>query len=182
MILEFSRTSILGAGLAMALSSTAMAGGFSKNTGFGTFGGANSQTKIKIKSGYVNYRSSTYADARVRSLYGGKILEADAEAGNHTSYTVDGDSRYKQWKKAKAKVYAKGGNVMAKSRSENYVTIQVGGKAYIVTKEVARAMARFTPLGTTAAADSTVSVESTSTGYLHTVTGSSSKATVRVKN
>ena len=130
----------------------------------------------------MKYKSRTYASAKVESLYGGKILKADAVGGNQSNYSAYGKSNYKQWKSAKAKVYAKGGNVMAKARSENLVKIRVSGKTYVVTREVARAMARFTPLGTTATADGYSTVTIKSNGYASAVTGSSSKAQVRVKN
>jgi len=109
------------------------------------------------------------------------VLEAAGEAGNETSFYVKGNVKYHQQKKSRAKVYAKGGNVAAKARSVNKTTIYVGGKAYVVAKEVARAMARHTPIGTTAAADSQSTISGQGSGYIAGSTSTHNKASVRVQ-
>lgn len=172
----------MGAAITTIFSHTVAAGGFSKTTGFGSYGAAHSETNVAATSKYFDYKSKTSASGRSDSLFDGKILEAGATAKNVTSFTGKGNVTYKQWKAAKSKVYAKGGNVMAKSRAENYVTIHVSGKSYVVSREIARSMARFTPLGTTAAADSASHVSVVSNGYVGTTTGTSAKASVRVAN
>lgn len=163
------------------LAAPAQAGGFSKSSGGAAYGSAVSQASTRLKSGYIDYSSDTYAKAATESLFGGKVLQATGEAGNDTSFYVKGNVKYHQQKKAKAKVYAKGGSVMAKARSANTTTIYVGGKAYVVAKEVARAMARHTPLGTTAAADSQATLSAQGSGYIAGSTSTHNKATVRVQ-
>jgi hypothetical protein len=157
------------------------AGGFSKSSGGAAYGKAVSKAGTRLKSGYIDYKSDTYAKAATRSLFGGKVLEATGQAGNDTSFYVKGDVKYHQQKKSRAKVYAKGGNVAAKARSVNKTTIHVGGKAYVVAKEVARAMARHTPLGTTAAADSQATLSAQGNGYIAGSTSTHNKAHVRVQ-
>lgn len=172
---------ISGMILNIAVATPSKAGGFSGSGGTAAYGAGNSTTSVKVKSKYSNYKSKTHANAEVKVLYGGKIAIGNANAGNVSSYTAKGKSKYQQWKSSKAKVYAKGGNVMAKARSENKVTIVAAGKTYVVSKEVARAMARFTPLGTTAAAESTAYVGAASSGYLGVKTATQNSATVRVR-
>lgn len=162
---------------------SAEAGGFSRTSGGpAAYGSANSNTGVAAKSHYVDYRSNTFATAQTRSLYGGRILEGFAAAGNDTSFYVVGNVTYKQWKRAKAKVIAKGGNVLAKARSENLVVIYVGGRRQLVSHEVARALARHTPLGTTAVADSVSHVSISGSGYIRGTASSRNTATVRVRN
>ncbi len=160
---------------------TANAGGFSRTTQAGAFGASSSGTSVKVRSKYAKYTSQTYTNTSVEVLYGGKIAIGKASAGNHTSYYAKGKSKYKQWKSTKAKVYAKGGNVLAKAHSSNYVTIKAAGKTYVVSREVARSIARFTPLGTTAAASSHTYVSAGSSRYLGITTGGTASAVVRIK-
>lgn len=181
--LKFSGFASLLAASAMVavLAAPAQAGGFSKSSGGAAHGMATSQASTRLKSGYIDYTSDTYAKAATDSLFHGKVLEATGEAGNDTSFFVKGNLKYHQKKKSKAKVYAKGGSVMAKARSSNKTTIYVGGKAYVVAKEVARAMARHTPLGTTAAADSRATLSAQGNGYIAGSTSTHNKAAVRVQ-
>ncbi|MGH1418393.1 MAG: hypothetical protein ACRBCJ_06010 [Hyphomicrobiaceae bacterium] len=168
--------------LAFAHSITiANAGGFSRTTGAGAFGAASSGTSVNVRSKYAKYKSNTYANTSVQVLYGGRIAIGKAKAGSHTSYYAKGKSKFKQWKQTKAKVYAKGGNVLAKARTSNYVTIRAAGKTYVVSHEVARSIARFTPLGTTAAASSNTYVSGASSQYLGITTGGTASAVVRIK-
>ncbi len=166
---------------ALGAATSAHAGGFSRHHGSGAFGAATSGTHVNVKSKYAHYKSSTYATTSVEVLYGGKIAIGKAYAGNHTSFYAKGKSKYKQWKQTKAKVYAKGGKVLAKARTSNYVTIKAAGKTYVVSKEVARSIARFTPLGTTAAADSIAHVSAGSSKYIGVKTGTTASAVVRVQ-
>lgn len=160
---------------------SAQAGGFSRHTGSGAHASANSGTSVYAKTKRSRYRSKTSAHASVDVLYGGKIAIGQAYATNKTSFYAVGKSKYKQWKSTKAKVYAKGGNIVAKARATNYVTVKAAGKTYLVSKEVARSIARFTPLGTTATAASQTYLSGSSSGYLGVKTGSTSRAVVRVR-
>lgn len=153
-----------------------------KKTGGSAYAGANSQASIKAKTKYISYSSTTFADAGIRSLYGGQIVEGWANAGNHTEYYAIGKSDYVQHKISKAKVYAKGKSIIAKARSDTYTQIKAAGSTYVVTKEVARALARHTPLGTHAAADSDSFVQASSNGYIGVVSGTKNSAYVRVNN
>ncbi len=161
--------------------SGAVAGGFAYKTGAGGFGAASSGTSVNVRSKYTKYRSETYAKTSVEVLYGGQIVIGKASAGNTTTFKTKGKSNYKQWKSTKVKVYAKGGNVLAKARGENYVTIKAAGKTYVVSKEVAKSIARFTPLGTTAASSTQNYINASSSGYLGIKTGATNKATVRIQ-
>jgi hypothetical protein len=118
----------------------------------------------------------------VNSLYNGQLIEGYANAGNLTNSYLEGDATYDQHNKAKAQVYAKGGNVLAKARSKTYTTIVVDGVTYVVAEELARALARYTPLGTTAAASSDTNVSAQGNGYIGVNTGTKNEATVRVQN
>lgn len=185
MALKFNLSGVAGllaaAAMLATLAAPVHAGGFSKSSGGAAYGSATSQAGTRLKSGYIDYKSDTYAKANTESLFNGKVLQATGDAGNDTSFYVKGKVKYHQQKKSKAKVYAKGGSVMAKARSTNTTTIYVGGKAYVVAKEVARAVARHTPLGTTAAADSHATLSAQGSGYIAGSTKTHNKAHVRVQ-
>lgn len=166
----------------LALVGSATAGGFSKSTGSSTWGSGAASTDVSTQSGYARYRSRTWANAHTFSLHNGQIVGADGHAGNDTDFEVRGSAYYKQWNRSKAKVYAKNKNVMAKARSENHTQIYVNGKLHVVTKEVARAIARHTPLGTQAAADSEAHLTTVGSGFVSGSATKSNKASVRVRN
>lgn len=160
----------------------ANAGGFSMPTGATVYGAASSHTNASASNGYFNYNSKNYAKTDVQVLYGGKIAIGNAQAGNHSSFYATGKSKYHSKTYAKSKVYAKGGNIMTKARSQTHTKIYAGGTTYVVANEVARAMTRFTPLGTTAEADAYSNIQATSSGYIGVHTGANTHATVRVRN
>ena len=164
----------------VASTNGACAGGFSHGSGTAVFAGANSQGSTEAKSAYLDFATTTYAQTGVQTYYGGKIADGLAKAGNDTQYKAFGESTYHQKNAAKAKVYAKGGNIMAKARSTTHTKIYIAGHAYVVTNEVARAMTRFTPIGTTAAADSITSAHAAGSGYIGVTRGTSDQAYVRV--
>jgi hypothetical protein len=171
--------------LAVAASgaTSAAAGGFSMpSTGATVYGAASANTSASASNGYFSYSSRTYAKTNVKVLYGGKIAIGNASAGQSSSYYATGNSKYKSKTYAKSKVYAKGGNIMAKARASTHTKIRAGGKTYVVSKEVARAMTRFTPLGTTSEADARTYISAKSSGYIGVHSGSNTHATVRIRN
>jgi len=157
-------------------------GGFSGSSGGSAFAGGTSDAWTVVVSQYVDHSSHTFANAATSAINGGKILEGYANAGNETNSYVVGNAVYDQKNLAKAKVYAKGKNVMAKARSKTYTTITIDGHVYFVAEEVARAMARFTPIGTSAAATSETNVSAGGNGYIGVNTGTKNEATIRVQN
>lgn len=177
------RRLVFGAGAALALCGGAYAGG-GFSGGPSSFGDASSNawTVVVSESDYVDHASHTFANASVSNLHNGQLIEGNANAGNYTNSYIVGEAVYDQHNKAKAQVYAKGGNVMAKARSKTYTTIIIDGVTYVVAEELARAMARFTPLGTTAAAASDTSVFAEGNGYIGVNTGTKNEASVRIQN
>jgi hypothetical protein len=180
-------------------------GGFSFPSGGSTTATAGSRASTGAQSDYLNYSSTTFANASVDALSGGKILEGSAGAGNAqllaigqanclgqdgscktssvsqvSSNTNSENNSFLASNASKAVVYAKGGNIVAKARSQTTTTIFVGGHAYVVAVEVARALARYTPYGTSAVADSQASISAASNGYIGVNTGTKNEATVRV--
>ncbi|MFP4538078.1 MAG: hypothetical protein ACLFPA_07220 [Dichotomicrobium sp.] len=166
----------------MMLASTTAAeagGGFSQ-------GVARSDAWTTVQSAYASYNSQTFADVETgaqATVPGGvKKAWANATAGNFTTFVVeDGHAQYEQDKSAKSRVYAKGGNILAKARSENHTVIYIDGHAYVVVEELAKAISRTTPSGTHGAslADTVISTESS--GYLDVNTGTTTEATIRVR-
>jgi len=172
---------ILGAVFGSFCSIAHAGGGFSG--GPGNFGNASSNAWTEVEAaGNVDHESHTFANASVNSLHNGQLIEGYANGGNLTNSYVEGGARYDQHNKAKAQVYAKDGNVLAKARSKTYTTIVVDGVTYVVAEELARAMARYTPLGTTAAAASDAGVAAQGNGYIGVNTGTKNEASVRVQN
>ncbi|MBN2301379.1 MAG: hypothetical protein JXN60_02555 [Lentisphaerae bacterium] len=174
--------SIVVAMLPLAVLPVKADGGFSYASGGYAFGAANSDTWTSVTSEYADYTSHTFAAAETFAAGGGKLLEGSAIAGNHTVYEGLGKSEYEQTKSARTKVVAKGNNIQAKARSQSHTVIYVDGKAYVVVDELAKAMSRFTPLGTHAAATSDTQIYAAGNGYIGVNTGTKSEANVRVQN
>jgi hypothetical protein len=172
----------LGAATASLCGVAKAGGGFSG--GPSSFGNASSDawTVVVSQSDEADHESHTFANASVSSLYNGHIIEGYANGGNTTNSYIEGDATYDQHNKAKVEVYAKGGSVMGKARSQTFTTIYIDGVTYIVAEELARAMARFTPLGTTAAAASDSNVSAQGSGYIGVNTGTKNEASVRIQN
>lgn len=166
----------------MMLASTVAAeagGGFSQ-------GVARSDAWTTVQSAYAKYDSETFAEvetgAQVTGPGGVTEAWANAAAGNFTTFLVeDGDAQYEQDKSAKADVYAKGGNVLAKARSENHTVIYIDGHAYVVVEELAKAISRTTASGTQSAATADTIISAASSGYLDVNTGTKTEATIRVQ-
>jgi hypothetical protein len=157
------------------------AGGFSGGNG-GLANAASDAWTVVVSEGYVDHSSQTFATAAASASHNGQIVEGYANAGNSASSYIIGNATYEQSNSAKAKVYAKGHGVMAKARSKTYTTITMDGQVYIVAEELARAMARFTPLGSVAAAASDTNVTASGNGYIGVNTGTTNEATVRIQN
>lgn len=157
-------------------------GGFSMPGGGAAFGEAKSDAWTVIVSEQLEHQSRTFANVDTTALANGSLLNVAANAGNYTESNVVGNATYDQQNLAKAKVYAKGGSIMGKARSQTFTTICIDGVTYVVAEELARALARFTPLGTTAAAESDTSVSAQGNGYIGVNTGTKNEASVRIQN
>jgi hypothetical protein len=160
---------------------TADAGQRHKKKQAGGHASSTATARTNLALGHVLFDSTSDAFTRVDLLAGGQYIDATADAGNRTTYKGVGKTELHQNRDSKAKIYAKGGNVMAKARSAAHTTIKAGGHTYVVANEVARAMTRFTPLGTTALAASETSVSVVNTGYVGMSSSTSDKAHVRIK-
>lgn len=173
----------LGVLLLLASASSAWCGGgFSGSGGGAAFGEAASDAWTVIVSEQLEHQSHTFANVNTTALANGSLLDVDANAGNFVESIVIGNATYDQKNKAKAKVYAKGGSIIGKARSQTFTTICIDGVTYVVAEELARALARFTPLGTTAAAASDTSVSAEGNGYIGVNTGTKNEASVRIQN
>jgi hypothetical protein len=173
---------VLGAATGALCSAAQAGGGFS--SGPSSFGDASSDawTVVVSQGQTVDHTSRTFANASVSNQHNGQLVEGYANAGNVTNSYIIGQTIYDQHNQAKAQVYAKGGSVLAKARSKTYTTIVVDGQVYVVAEELARAMARFTPLGTTSAAASDTNVSAQGNGYIGVNTGTKNEAAVRIQN
>lgn len=154
---RFTLGAALSCALLVPLATVAQAGGYSSHGRAGHVGGyasasAIAQHYINAKIGHFNFKSQAEAKSNTLVGYGGKYIEGNASAGHWTKLKGYGKVKYKEYNFAKSKVIAKGKNILAKARAEKKVKIYVKGKIYFVSESEVRTMARFTPLGTTAAA------------------------------
>jgi hypothetical protein len=167
--------------LVLAGGECAGAGGYSGGNG-GLARAASDAWTVLVSEGYAEHSSHTFANAAASGSDNGQLLQGHANAGNNTSSYIIGNANYSQSNSAKAKVYVKGDGVMAKARSQTYTMITIDGHVYFVAEEVARAMARYTPIGSAAAADSETNVTASGNGYIGVNTGTTNEATVRTQN
>ncbi len=115
----------------------------------------------KFSTPRVKLRISNYAKT-VTQITHNTILEGKAIAGNNIHLVVAGKSCNSTcgngWVKlyeksdARTKIYIKGKNILAKARARNYARLKARGKLLYEYESTAIALARFTPLGTQAAA------------------------------
>jgi len=175
----------LGAVLAVATVANAEAGGFSHGSnsfGLQSLVGAHAKAKshVQAKTKYFNYMSSNYANTSA-AVVGKLFAEGNAFAGHDTMFTAYGKVGYEEKNFAKVKVYAKGGNIMAKARSKNWVKIKVKGKVYLVHEGDVAAMVRFTPLGTKAKAIASNHTSFYGRGAISYASGARTSASVRTR-
>jgi len=161
-------------------------GGFPTPYTATSHGEATSDAWTTVETEYARYESQTFADvetgAEIAYPNGFTDAWAHASAGNTTNFVVeDGQATYEQDKSAKARVYAKGDNIMAKARSDNKVVITIDGRAYVVVEELARALSRTSVHGTQSLATADTNIAAASSGYLDVNTGTKTEATVRVR-
>ncbi|RIA47495.1 hypothetical protein [Dichotomicrobium thermohalophilum] len=161
--------------------------GFSQPYTAFTSGEATSDTWTTVEAGGAFYESHTFADAasgaEVEIPGGLKEAWANAAAGNFTNFVVEGgEAQYDQQKSARAQIYAKGDNVLAKARSENQVVIYIDGRAYVVVEEIARALSRTTKDGTYSIATGDTNISAASGGYLEVITKTETDASGGTQN
>jgi hypothetical protein len=165
--------------LSAVAATSAQAGGFSYHGGVNE-AAASSKATSEAEGDLINFASSALANTFARVDLQGVF--ASAFAGTDGSTYIIGEAEFNQLNKSKAKVYQKGGAVMAKARAEVTTTIYVNGQAYLVSIDIARAIARATPHSATGAADAMSLISGSSSGYLGVVSGTQSEATVRSSN
>lgn len=161
MALKFYRVSAAAIfGICGVVSSSALAGGFdgSFNSPIGTVSAkalATNYSRLTSNSGYA--RTKTYAKVGQYAI-NGDILKGFAESGNKVEIYVDGKRCNNscqngrvvvdQKSVAKAKIYIKNKNMLAKAYAKNYVKLTVEGEVKFENEEYSYAQGRFTPLGT----------------------------------
>ncbi len=194
MAFKFSRvTATVIFSLFTALSSTSYAGGFDANfnSPIGTVSAkalATNYSRLTSNSGYA--RTKNYAKVGQYAI-NGDILKGFAEAGNKVEIYVDGKRCNNscqngriivdQKSVAKAKIYIKNKNILAKAYAKNYVKLTVEGEVKFENEEYAYAQGRFTPLGTIMKAGATNSNKLQAKGLVRLSTGQVVRVSGQVK-
>lgn len=172
-----SAFSAFGCGAAILWSSATVSlaeGGFSQPTA-SSFGGATASNSgngntgaessggIVVESGDVNYTSSVSSIATANNNSFGN--DAWVIVGSNTEWSTGRAAEVEQHGSSRTTVFTKNGGVLAKGRANVLTTITIGGRPYLVSVEVAKAVARSTPYGTSSATSTEQNVSVYSNSY-----------------
>lgn len=169
---------------------SAVAGGYSHSSGggFGVSARAlgTSHARYQGAQGYISQTSRAGTHSSVEY---GSILNGQAYAVNKNSVHV-GDCKscgkgskvdIKERTEARTKVWAKGKNILLKSRAKNYLSVEVDGKLWYENEQTAIAVGRHTPLGSQAASWARNNGSVSARGMVRYSNGNVATSSVQVK-
>lgn len=185
---------IIAALLSFALFGTqALAGGFGSGLPFGGQAKALAKNYVKLTShgGRVKFRTRGYARVSHTVIAGGKVITATAEAGVKFSLKFKGAEvcvecsggqiKFKQNTIAKTKIFAKGGNILAKAYAKGSFSLK-GTDISVTGKHYAYAAGRFTPLGTQTASGVTSSHNVIANGPVKFKVNNVARTSIKIKS
>ena len=171
---------------------TAYAGGGDSSFSFGNNAAstlARASSGLDFRTKRVVLRSDTIADTMTEATPG--YIKGSSQAGNHVQLTAtndpncapgDGRIQYDQSSEARSKIYAKGGNLLIKSRARNHLRILVDGDLVLTSDQLAIAQGRHTALGSQASAFALTNTSFAAKGYVRLDNGNVAQTSVTVKN
>lgn len=180
------------AALTVSATSTAMAGGFTAKKHKGGYSAAKAYATsyANIKSRNTHLKVDNHASVDFKSLFGGKILKANAESGNNIYLKVNGKRCYKKCgpktylnatSSSRTKIYAKGKSILAKSQAINYVELHSKGKLLLDYESDSYAIGNFTPLGVHVDAGTFQRLNLAAKGYVRLKNGNLARSSVTIK-
>lgn len=169
----------------------AQAGGYSskKHGGSGAIAKAYSKSYAKLSSPYGRLHVDNFANITTKN-YKGKIIKAEANAGNNIFLMVGGkkcsgkcgpSTNLKSWSGAKTKIYAKGKKVFGKAQAVNYVQLHSKGNLLFDYESNSYAISNFTPLGVYVDAATYQKLNLQARGLVRLQNGNLAKTSVTIK-
>jgi hypothetical protein len=175
-------------GMAAPVSSYAGGGSSSAFGNSGVAVLAHASSHLRFATDHTVLDTNSWADAQTLADPG-KII-GRGEAGNYTTLTsfrggacnCDGGVRYVENSESRSKIYAKGGNLLIKSRAKNHLQIYVDGELALINDQIAIAQARQTVLGAQASAYAATTTSFEAKGYVRLENGNVAQTSASVSN